>query len=175
MLKPLSRACLPPPQAGVKIPRHEESKKILRLLDGIAFLLVQTLNPMLSRQLFYTNTKQHNSIKIEFARNSAVKIPADYINKILSRLALLTFSDDRNIAASKNACKKVLPREVTEEKEEDDDSDQFIRGLFVEFEGVQNPKAVSNFFKRLLSFSKELRPVTEKKDRAIWVIFFRSR
>lgn len=126
-----------------------------------------------------------------------MKIPADYINKILNRLALLTFSDDRNIAASKivaialipcfpkirqrtmklwSACKKVLPREVTEEeKEEDDDSDQFIKGLFVEFEGVQNPKAVSNFFKRLLSFSRELRPVTEKKDRAIWVIFFRNR
>ena len=137
-----------------------------------------------------TFTQTQNSIKIEFARNSAVKISADYINKILNRVALLTFSDDRNIAASNlilialipcfpkikqrtiklwNTCKKMLPDEVTEEN-----YDQFIKGLFVGVEEVQSSKIVSKFFKRLLSFSKDLRPATETKDRAIWVVFLRN-
>lgn len=33
---------------------------------------------------------------------------------------------------------------------------------------------MSKFFKRLISYSKEMRPVTGKKDRAIWVIFLRN-
>lgn len=33
---------------------------------------------------------------------------------------------------------------------------------------------MSKFFKRLISYSKEMRPVTGKKDRAIWVIFLRD-
>ena len=68
-----------------------------------------------------------------------------------------------------NACKKVVPQEVTEEG-----FDQFIKGSFADCERVQSQKVVSKFFKWLVSFSKEIRPVTEKKDRAIWVIFLRN-
>lgn len=109
-----------------------------------------------------TFTQTQNSVKIEFSRNSAVKVPADYIDKILNRPALLRFSDDRDIAASNivaialipcfpkiwqrtmklwNACKKVLPQEVTE-----DGFDQFIKGPFAECERVQSQKVVSKFF-----------------------------
>ena len=137
-----------------------------------------------------TFTQTQNSIKIELAQNSAVKISADYINKILNRVALLTFLDDRNIAASNlilialipcflkikqrtiklwNTCKKMLPHEVTKEN-----YGQFIKSLFVGVEEIQSLKIVSKFFKRLLSFSKDLRPATETKDRAIWVVFLRN-
>lgn len=137
-----------------------------------------------------TFTQTQNSIKIEFARNSAIQTSADYINKILNRVALLTFSDDRNIAASNlilialrpcfpkikhrtiklwKTCKKMLPDEVTEEN-----YDHFIKGLFVEVGKVQSSRILSNFFKRLLSFSKDPRPATETKDRAIWVVFLRN-
>lgn len=137
-----------------------------------------------------TFTQTQNSIKVEFARNSAVKISTNYIDKILNRLALLKISDDRNVAASNlvlialipcfpkikqrtiklwNACKKKLPCQVTDEIFE-----QFIKGLFVGDEGVHSSKTVSKFFKRLLSFSNDLRPATGTKDRAIWVIFLRN-
>ena len=133
-------------------------KKYLNLLDGIALLLVTESQ---SDVVATTFTQTQNSIKIEFARNSAVKISTDYIDKILNRLALLTFSDDRNIAATNlllialipcfpkikqqtiklwNACKKMLPHEATEEN-----YDQFIKGLFVGGEEVQSSKIVSKF------------------------------
>lgn len=127
----------------------ERIKKHLNLLDGIALLLVTESQ---SDVVATTFTQTQNSIKIEFARNSAVKISADYINKILNRVALLTFSDDRNIAASNlilialipcfpkikqrtiklwNTCKKMLPYEATEEN-----YDQFIKSLFVGVEEI---------------------------------------
>lgn len=69
-----------------------------------------------------------------------------------------------------NACKKVLPRqEVTE-----DDLDQFIKGLFLERKGIQSPQMVAQFFTQLYSFSKELNPLTEKRDRVIWALFIRQ-
>lgn len=76
--------------------RNERIKKHLNLLDGIALLLVTESQ---SDVVATTFTQTQSNIKIEFARNSAVKIPADYINKILNRLALLTLSNDRNEAA----------------------------------------------------------------------------
>lgn len=136
-----------------------------------------------------TFTQTQSNIKIEFARNSAVKVPSDYIKKILNRLALLTLSNDRNEAAGNillialipcfpkirqratklwNACKKV-PQEITE-----DNFDQFVKGLFLESEGVGAAGAVSALFKELISFSKEIRPFTEKKDCSIWGAFLRN-
>lgn len=167
--------------------RNERIKKHLNLLDGIALLLVTESQ---SDVVATTFTQTQSNIKIEFARNSAVKIPADYINKILNRLALLTLSNDRNEAAGNillialipcfpkikqratklwNACKKVLPQEVTK-----DNFDQFVKGLFLESEGVGAAGVVAAFFKELISFSKEVRPVTEKKDRSIWGAFLRN-
>lgn len=137
-----------------------------------------------------TFTQTQNSIKVEFANNSAVKISANYINKIFNRLALLTLSDDQHIAAESlvlialipcfpkirqrtikiwNACKQILPQEITE-----DDFDHSIKGLFVESEGVRSAKVVSELFNQLLSFSREPRPATEANDRAIWVIFLNN-
>lgn len=166
---------------------NERIKKHLNLLDGIALLLVTESQ---SDVVATTFTQTQSNIKIEFARNSAVKIPVDYINKILNRLALLTLSNGRNEAAGNillialipcfpkirqratklwNACKKLLPQEVTK-----DNFDQFVKGLLLESEGVGAARIVSAFFKALFSFSKEIRPVTEKKDRAIWGAFLRN-
>lgn len=159
----------------------------MNLLDGIALLLVTESQ---SDVVATTFTQTQSDIKTEFARNSAVKIPVDYINKILNRLALLTLSNDRNEAAGNillialrpcfpkikqratklwNACKKVLPQEVTK-----DNVDQFVKVLFLGSEGVGAAAVVSAFFTELISFSKEARPVTEKKDRAIWGAFLRN-
>lgn len=63
----------------------------------------------------------------------------------------------------------MLPQEITE-----DDFDHFIKGLFVESERVRSAKVVSKFFNRLISFSRELRPATETRDRAIWVVFLKN-
>lgn len=81
-------------------------------------------------------TQISNSIKVEFAQNSAVKIFTKYVNQILNQLALLKLSDDRNLEATKlvlivlkpcfskikqrtiklwNACKKIFSYEVTKE------------------------------------------------------------
>lgn len=119
-----------------------------------------------------------------------VKCPTDYINKILNRVALLTPSSDRNEAAGNillialipcfpkirqratklwNACRKVLPENFTT-----DNFDQFVKGLFLESEGVEAAGVVAAFFKELISFSKEVRPVTKKKDRSIWGAFLRN-
>ena len=68
-----------------------------------------------------------------------------------------------------NTGKKELPQEVTEYN-----LDQFIKGLFLEREGVQTPEVVAQFFTQLNSFSRELRPVTEKDDRAKWALFLRN-
>lgn len=123
--------------------RNERIKKHLNLLNGIALLLVTESQ---SDVVATTFTQTQSDIKIEFARNSAVNIPADYINKILKRLALLTLSNDRNEAAGNillialipcfpkireratklwNACKKLLPQEVTEEN-----FDRLSKGCF---------------------------------------------
>lgn len=137
-----------------------------------------------------TLTQTPSNIEIAFARNSAVKVPADYINKILNRLALLNSSSDRNIAAGNillialkpcfykirqrkmklwNACKKVLPKEVTE-----DNFSRFIKGLLVKDEGIKNSDIVSEFSTELIAFSKKIRSVTEKKDRSKWAAFLRN-
>lgn len=63
----------------------------------------------------------------------------------------------------------MLPQEVTK-----DNFDQFVKGLFLESEGVGAAGVVAAFFKELISFSKEVRPVTEKKDRSIWGAFLRN-
>ena len=165
----------------------ERTKKHFNMLDGIALLLVTESQSDVVATAF---TQTQNSIKVEFARNSAVKTSIDYINQILNQLASLTLSDDRILEAIKlilialkpcsakikqrtmklwNACKKLLPHEVTEEN-----FDQFIQGLIVGSEGGQSPKVVSKFFKRLLSFSKDLRTATERDDRATWAIFLRN-
>lgn len=68
-----------------------------------------------------------------------------------------------------NARKKVLPQEVT-----GDNLNQFIQGLFFECEGVQSPQVVSEFFTQLNSFSRDLRPVTEERDRATRAVFLRN-
>lgn len=53
---------------------------------------------------------------------------------------------------------------------------QFLQGFFLEYERVQSPQVVSEFFTQLIinSFSRELRPVTAKRDRAIWAVFLRN-
>lgn len=139
------------------------------------------------RDNFYTNTEQHKDRVCQKLRR---KGPCRQHDKILNRINLHKFSDNRDIAASNivaialipcfpkiwqrtmklwSAWKKVLPQEVTE-----DGFDQFVKGSFAECERVQSPKVVSKFFKRLISFSKGTSPVTEKKDRAIWVVFLRN-
>lgn len=169
---------------------NERIKKRLDVLDGIALLLV-TDSP--SDTVATTSTQRQSSITIRFATNSAVKISADYINRILNRLNLLTISDDRNEAAGNillialipcfpkirqrttklwNACKEVLPHEVTK-----DDFNQFVQKLFVGGDGdekVRSAKLMSNFFEELFSFSRNARPVTEKRDRSIWAAFLRT-
>lgn len=166
---------------------EERIKKHLNLLDGIALLLVTESQSDVVATAF---TQTPNSIKVEFARNSALKISTNYVNQILNQLALHKLSDDRNLEATKlvlivlkpcfpkikqrtiklwNACKKILPDEVTKEN-----FDQLIKGLFEYSEGVQSPEVVSEFFEQLLSFSKDLRTVTERDDRAIWATFLRS-
>ena len=136
----------------------ERIRKHLNLLDGIALLLVTESQSDVVATAF---TQTENSVKVEFARNSAVKICTDYVNQILNHLALLTLSDDRNLEASKlllialkpcfpkinqrtlklwNAC-KMLPDEVTEEN-----FDHFIKRLFVGNEGVQSPKGCIKVF-----------------------------
>lgn len=165
----------------------ERIKKHLNLLDGIALLLVTDSHSDVVATS-YIQTK--NRITIKFARNSAAKTSSDYIGKLLNRLNLLTLSDDRNVAAVNvllialrpcfpkirqrtmklwNACKMILPREIAE-----DNLDQFIQELFLEREGVQSPQVVAEFFTQLKSFSRQLRPVTEKRDRAIWAVFLRK-
>lgn len=170
-------------------PNHcdERIKKHLNLLDGIALLLVTDSH---SDVVATSYIQTDNRITINVARNSAAKISSDYIAKILNRLSLITVSDDRNVAAVNvllialkpcfpkirqrtmklwNACKKLLPEEVNEEN-----MDQFIQGLYLEREGVQSPQVVAEFFTQLKSFSEELRPVTEKLDRASWAVFLRK-
>lgn len=170
-------------------PEHRDIsiKKHLNLLDGIALLLVTESQADI---VATTLTQTSSNIKIEFARNSVVKIPADYTDKILNRIALLTSSDDRNLAAATillitlkpcfpkirqrttklwNACKKLLPKDVTE-----DNFSQFIEGLLAKDEGVTNAEVVSDFSKELFSFSKKVRTVTDKGDRAIWIVFLRN-
>ena len=56
----------------------------------------------------------------------------------------------------------MLPQEVTK-----DNFDQFVKGLLLESEGVGAAGNVSAFFKELIFFSKEARPVMEKRDRTI--------
>lgn len=110
---------------------EERIKKHLNLLDGIALLLVTESQSDVVATAF---TQTPNSIKVDFARNSAVKISTNYVNQILNQLALLKLSDDRNLEATKlvlivlkpcfpkikqrtrklwNVCKKILPDKVT--------------------------------------------------------------
>lgn len=51
-----------------------------------------------------------------------------------------------------------------------------LQGIFLEYERVQSPQVVPEFFTQLIinSFSRELRPVTAKRDRAIWAVFLRN-
>lgn len=58
----------------------KEIKKHLNLLDGIVLLL---LTESQSDVVATTFIQTQNSIMIEFARNSAVKVPADYVDKVL--------------------------------------------------------------------------------------------
>lgn len=162
-------------------------KKHLDLLDGIALLLI---TDSLSDVVATAFTQTTNSIKVEFARNSAIKISPNYVNQILKQITLLKPSDDRNLEALKlvlislkscfpkikqrtmklwSACKKTLPDKFTKEN-----FDQLIKRLFDHSEGAQSPEVVSEFFDQLLSFSTDLRTVTERDDRAMWATFLRS-
>lgn len=76
----------------------ERIKKHLNLLDGIALLLVTESHSNFVATAF---TQTPDCIKVEFARNSAVKISTDYINQILNQIALLKLTDDRNLEATK--------------------------------------------------------------------------
>ena len=58
---------------------NERIKKHLNFLDGISLLLVTESQ---SDVVATTFIQTQSNIKIEFARNSAVKIPTDYINKL---------------------------------------------------------------------------------------------
>lgn len=109
----------------------ERIKKHLNLLDGIAVLPVT--EPQ-SDVVATASTQTPDSITVEFARHSAVKISTDYVNQILNQISLLKPSDDRNLAATKlvlmimkpcfpkikqrtikllNACKKLFPHQFT--------------------------------------------------------------
>lgn len=59
---------------------NERIKNHFNLLDGIALLLVTESQ---SDVVATTFTQTQNNIKVEFARNSAVKICPDYVKKIL--------------------------------------------------------------------------------------------
>ena len=107
---PLSRA-YPPTQT---VYHGKEIKKHLNLLDGIAVLLLTESQLDVVATTFI---QTHNSIMIEFARNSAVKAPVDYIDKVLYPTCPTHIFRWPRHSRFKHSCHTMFPQDLATNNE----------------------------------------------------------